>query len=120
MTESYLTTKQAATALGLSLRAVVNRIQAGTLRAQRVGARGLLIPPEEVERFRGVGRLRRGPKPNRKKVCAACRSAFTAAGRGAYCGAICKQRAYRQRRREREQAGEQQGGDSTDQLPALP
>ena len=115
MIDSYMTATEAAKELGLSLRGLQHRIKAGTIRAQRVSGRGWLVPREEVERYRGVGKLKRGPKPNRPKVCATCRSAFTAAGRGAYCGPICKQRAYRQRRREREQAG-----DDSKSLPAAP
>lgn len=63
--EGYLTTKEAAAALGVTLRAIQDRIKAGTLRAERVGARGWVIPQSEVDRFRGMGKLTPGPKPRR-------------------------------------------------------
>ena len=106
-----MTIAEASRVLGLHHATVHRRLQSGVMRGERVHEKLWLIPREEVERFRGVGKLKRGPKPNRNKTCAACRVPFVAVGRGAYCGPICKQRAYRQRRREREQAG-------TDQLPA--
>ncbi len=66
MVEGYLTTTEAAAALGLTVRGVQDRIKAGILHAERVGARGWLIPQSEVERFRGMGKLKPGPKPKRQ------------------------------------------------------
>lgn len=63
MVEGYLTTKEAAEALGLTLRGVQDRIKAGTLRAERVGARGWIIPRSEIERLRDAGKFKPGPKP---------------------------------------------------------
>ena len=128
MVEGYLTTTETAEELGLPLRTVLNRIQAGTLRAQRVGVRGWLVPQSEIERFRGVGKLKRGPRLKRTQTCEVCGATFPTAGRAVYCGSACSQRAYRQRKRDREQTGEQQSGpvadqrlgDSTGQLPAAP
>ena len=41
----------------------------------------------------------------KERHCAVCGTKITTVGRGAYCGLTCKQRAYRERRRTREQAG---------------
>ena len=40
----------------------------------------------------------------KERYCAVCGRPFRSIGRGVYCGLTCKQRAYRQRRRQR-QAG---------------
>ncbi len=57
---------EAAAAMGISVTALYDRIRAGTVRADRVGQRVLLIPATEVERLRGTGRLRPGRKPRKQ------------------------------------------------------
>ena len=61
----YMTVQQAAEALGMSRRGVQERIDRGEMRAQRLGARVWAIPVDEVERWKGLGRLKPGPKPKR-------------------------------------------------------
>ncbi len=39
----------------------------------------------------------------RERICAVCGRTFTTIGRGIYCGSTCQKRAYRQRKREKEQ-----------------
>ena len=57
------TVAEVAEALGISEDAVRKRIAAGTLKAERVGQRLLLVPREELERAQAEGRLKRGRKP---------------------------------------------------------
>jgi len=52
---------EAAAALGISARAVTKRIAAGHMAAERVG-RDWVITRAEVERQRGLGALKRGPR----------------------------------------------------------
>jgi excisionase family DNA binding protein len=59
----YLTVAEAAKELGLSARAVHKRIAEGVMRAERFGSLVWMIPAEEVDRWRGRGKLRPGPKP---------------------------------------------------------
>ena len=63
MAETYMTVTEAAREMGISERTLHNRIKAGTVSAKRFGERVWMIPDVEVERFRGVGRLKPGPKP---------------------------------------------------------
>ena len=49
---NLLTTQQAAESLSITDSAVRMAIRAGKLKPVRVGARGLLIAPEEIERYR--------------------------------------------------------------------
>ena len=58
-----LTVMEAARELGLSRRAIQNRITAGTIRAEQVNPRLWLVPRSEVERLRGIGKLKPGPRP---------------------------------------------------------
>lgn len=58
-----MTVDEAAAALGMKADGVRKRIQKGQMQARRVGARLYLIPSEEVERWRELGRQRPGPKP---------------------------------------------------------
>jgi excisionase family DNA binding protein len=60
-----LTVADAARELGMSARAILNRIQRGEMQAQRMGARLWVVPRVEVERWREVGRLKPGPKRHR-------------------------------------------------------
>ena len=59
----YLTVSEAARELGLTERAIHKRITSGHMRVERFGERAVLIPLEEVERWRQLGRLKPGPKP---------------------------------------------------------
>src|SRR5215203_893394 len=63
MPEGYMSVSDAAAAIGISVTALRDRIRHGQVKAERIGRRVLLIPPEEVERLRGQGRLKPGPKP---------------------------------------------------------
>ena len=58
----YLTVTQAATELGITPDGVRDRIQRGLMHAERVNPRLWMIPREEVERWRGKGKLKPGPK----------------------------------------------------------
>lgn len=68
----YLSVAEAAAALGVSARTVRNRVARGELRADRVGARVLLIPEREIAK-QPHGKLKTGPKAGRKRQ--ACRQA---------------------------------------------
>jgi excisionase family DNA binding protein len=59
----YVTVRQAADELGLSLRSIRERIRRGDMRAERLGERVWAIPREEVERWKQLGRQRPGPNP---------------------------------------------------------
>ena len=59
----YLTASEAASMLGLPLRTVRYRLQRGIMRGVAVNPRLWLVPRAEVERWRGEGKLRPGPKP---------------------------------------------------------
>jgi excisionase family DNA binding protein len=58
-----MTVTEAATALGVAEETIRKRIQRGDMQARRVGARVLLIPSEEVNRWREIGHAKPGPKP---------------------------------------------------------
>ncbi len=58
-----MSVREAAQEIGISERALQRRIRTGIVRAQRVGARVWVIPLSEVDRLRGSGRLKPGPKP---------------------------------------------------------
>ncbi len=64
----YLTVRQAAAAIGLSRRGLLERIERGAIRAERVSARLWLIPRAEVERAKEQGRLKPGPKPGTRRT----------------------------------------------------
>jgi excisionase family DNA binding protein len=63
MPEGYMSVDEAAAAIGISVTALYTRIRNGQVRAERIGRRVLLVPTEEVERLRGAGRMKPGPKP---------------------------------------------------------
>jgi len=63
MERKQMTVQEAAAELGLSVRAVLNRIERGELHAERMGARLWVIPASEIARQRAIGRLKPGPKP---------------------------------------------------------
>ena len=56
-----MTPAQAAAELGISERAVQYRLKTGLLRGENYGGRFWLIPRDEVERAKVVGRLKPGP-----------------------------------------------------------
>ena len=58
-----MSVREAAVALGMSERAIRNRIERGDMQATRIGARVFVIPRSEVERWQQLGRKRPGPKP---------------------------------------------------------
>ena len=60
-----MTVREAAEALGMSMRGINERIERGDMRAERLGARVWAIPRDEVERWRQLGRQKPGPKRRR-------------------------------------------------------
>lgn len=58
------TVAQVAEELGLSVRGVAHRLERGIMQGQRVNARLWLVPAEEVERWKGRGKLPPGRKAN--------------------------------------------------------
>lgn len=58
----HMTVGQAAAELGMSPRGVRERIERGEMQAELVTPRLLLIPRAEVERWKALGRPKRGPK----------------------------------------------------------
>ena len=61
-----VTVAEAAQELGVSIRAVQNRILAGDMKAERVTPRLYLIPREEVERWKPIGK-RKGGRPRKQE-----------------------------------------------------
>lgn len=61
-----MTVEQTAAALGLSVRAIRERIRRGDMRAERLGVRVWAVPRDEVERWQTIGRLKPGPKPRKE------------------------------------------------------
>jgi excisionase family DNA binding protein len=57
------TIAEAAQLLRMSVNGVRLRIRRGDMQARRIGARLLVIPASEVERWKQRGRLKPGPKP---------------------------------------------------------
>ncbi len=64
--DEYLTVADAARELGIGRSAFHARLQRGEIQAIRASPRLLLIPRKEVERWRGKGKLKPGPKPRRR------------------------------------------------------
>ena len=56
-----MTVTQAAEALGLSTAGIRRRIERGEMQATLVSPKLWLIPTEEVERWRAIGRRKPGP-----------------------------------------------------------
>jgi excisionase family DNA binding protein len=56
--DEYLTVAQAAAELGISRRALLNRIEKGDVRAVRVNPRLWVVPRREVDRWKELGKLR--------------------------------------------------------------
>ncbi len=67
-TRDMLTTGDAARELGISLRTLQHRLKTGALHGVNVGGRLWFIPRAEVERWKGQGKLKPGPKPKRPSV----------------------------------------------------
>jgi excisionase family DNA binding protein len=63
--EGFMTVTDAATVLGVEVSTLRRRLEAGVMKGERIHARLWLIPREEVDRWRKIGRLKRGPKPKR-------------------------------------------------------
>jgi excisionase family DNA binding protein len=61
-----LTVAEAAQELGVSARAVQNRIRAGEMDAEKVTPRLYLIPRSEVDRWKPVGK-RKGGRPRKEQ-----------------------------------------------------
>ncbi len=62
-----MTIADAARVLGMSENGIRRRIQRGDMVAERIGARLLVIPNHEVERWRSLGKLKPGPRPARER-----------------------------------------------------
>ena len=62
-----MTPAQAAEELGITTRAVQDRLKRGLLRGTNYGGRIWLIDRAEVERAKVAGRLKRGPKPGSRR-----------------------------------------------------
>ncbi|MGD9891654.1 MAG: helix-turn-helix domain-containing protein [Dehalococcoidia bacterium] len=60
-----VTVTEAAAVLGVTAAAVAKRLQRGEMRGVKVNPRLWLIPAEEVDRWRTIGKLKPGPKPRR-------------------------------------------------------
>jgi excisionase family DNA binding protein len=58
-----LTVAEAASVLGVSIRTVQARLARGDMQGERVHRHLWLIPRSEVERLRGRGKFKTGPKP---------------------------------------------------------
>ncbi len=58
-----LTVAEAAQELGITVRGVQERLLRGAMRGERLTPRMWVIPREEVERWRGKGRLKPGRPP---------------------------------------------------------
>lgn len=61
--QGYMTVAEAAAELGVRENTITRRVRTGRMKAERVGARGILIPEAEVARWREIGRLPPGPPP---------------------------------------------------------
>jgi excisionase family DNA binding protein len=61
-----MTVREAAQALGMSARAIRNRIERGEMKATLLGSHMWVIPREEIERWRPRGRLKPGPKRHKE------------------------------------------------------
>jgi excisionase family DNA binding protein len=64
--DDRMTPAQAAEELGITTRAVQDRLKRGLMRGTNYGGRVWLIDRTEVERMKQTGPLKRGPKPKRK------------------------------------------------------
>ena len=60
------TVSEAAEMLGLSVRGLAHRLERGLMRGHKVNPRLWLIPREEVERWKALGRQQPGRKPRKE------------------------------------------------------
>ena len=65
-----LTLQEVATELGLPVRTVQNRVRSGRMAGERVHPRLWMVPRSELDRWRGRGRLKPGPKPRGERPSA--------------------------------------------------
>lgn len=65
--DDRMTPAEAAAEIGITQRAVQDRLKRGLLRGTNYGGRVWLIPREEVERAKALGPLKRGPKPRKQQ-----------------------------------------------------
>jgi excisionase family DNA binding protein len=63
--EGYMHLTEAARELGVTRRALLARIARGDMTALRVHEKLWLVSTEEVERWKSLGKLKPGPKPQR-------------------------------------------------------
>jgi excisionase family DNA binding protein len=61
-----LTVQEAATELGITVRGVQERLKRGAMQGERVTPRLWLIPRDEVERWKVLGRQQPGRKPGQR------------------------------------------------------
>ena len=74
-----MTVTQAAEVLGLSPAGVRRRIERGEMKANLISPRLWVIPVEEVERWKQLGKLRPGPRPgSRRRTASDSSDAFEA------------------------------------------
>jgi hypothetical protein len=66
MREQFVSVEEAAILLGITPRAVLYRLRAGTMQGEKLGAKVWAIPRTEVARLQGQ-RLKPGPKPGSKR-----------------------------------------------------
>src|SRR5262245_43451168 len=62
MSEGFLSAREAAERLGISLNTLYDRIRTGIVRADKLSSRVWLVPISEVERLTGKGKQPPGPK----------------------------------------------------------
>ena len=60
-----VTVAEAAAELGISPRAVLHRIEQGEIKARKITPRMYLVPRQEVERWKPIGKRKGGRPPKR-------------------------------------------------------
>lgn len=68
MDEEKMTVPEAAAALGVDVSTIRRRLQRGDMRGEHIHRLLWLIPQDEVERWRQIGRQKPGPKPKRQQT----------------------------------------------------
>jgi excisionase family DNA binding protein len=63
--DTHMTLADAARELGLDPSTLRYRLKRGDMRGEKVGPRTWLIPRDEIERWRHIGRQKPGRKPRR-------------------------------------------------------
>ncbi len=66
--DDSMTVSEAAIVLNVNTATIRYRIQRGDMQAERAGVRLWLIQREEVERWKVIGKLPRGPKPRQRQA----------------------------------------------------